>query len=663
MRRRGFVLACLGIAFGLNAEMIQIGDGALFNQGLPIEAFRSYSYSQQLYRAAEINTAGLISNLSFQYSIASPEFLDHSAAWKVYLGHTSRNHLDTWVPADSLDLVFDGTLTLADFYGALPGQGWLQIDLTNPFFYNGVDNLLLAVDENSDLGGSTADEFFCTPDAALRGIVFTSNDVDPDPADPPPPPVPGFFYARAAFPNLRLEIVPYSLTPWQPQPEDQASGVSVETLLSWQSNASSFDLWLGPDPESLQLVAQGITQTHFAPPQALQLLTTYHWQVLAYAEGETYPGPVWSFSTAGEGIGPPQNLSAYHITDHVQLAWEQPLEGEPVLYRVIRNGVFLAATQDLCYQDFEVAPGQVFYYYVLAQNQLGELSGPSNTASVHIPGLIPNLIVQQGFEGFQPFTQTVPGWQNLDQDGCDSWLWNGVSFPGLGEPLAWLVFAPQQTQPPLAGFGAHSGATMLASLASFPPPNNDWLISPRLQLGSAPSLNFWVRSHTADYGLERLRVLISNAGTATEDFVSLSPGNWLLVPAEWTEHTYDLAAWQGQSVHLAFNCVSWDAQALYLDDIVVTGEGGYVPVHEEVAPSLDFRVYPNPCRGDFRVEDPSKLPFDLAVYDLRGRKLYSAPALNGFSSSEHSLRLAAGIYFLRLERGPHSQIRRLAIIP
>jgi len=657
MRRIGLFLLLLG-SVCLTAESIQIGNGSLLNQHLPIEPFVSYSYSQQLYRAADIGFTGQVSAVSFQYNIPSTYFIGSSAVWKLYLGHTQREQLDAWVPLDSLVLVFDGTLSEDQFSNGIPGQGWLNINLDTVFHFNGSDNLLIAVDENDPDFGSNADDFICTEAAEVRGIVFASNTLNPDPASPPPGPE--NLFTRLAYPNLRLEITPFSLTPWHPQPEDQATGIPTCTDFRWQSNASSFDVWLGTDPDELQLMAQGIASQQWTPPQPLGLLTSYYWQVVAHADGETYPGPVWSFSTAGEGIGPPQNLSAYHITDHVQLNWQPPLEGEPVMYRVIRNGVFLAATQEIGYQDYEVGPGQVLYYYLLAQNHLGELSDPSNTVTVHIPDIIPNLILQQSFEACSPFSQNIPGWQNLDMDNSPTW--SPWPMQGFGEPLAWLVFPPAQLSPPQTGLEAHSGAAMAASFNVQTPPNNDWLITPRLQLGSAPSLNFWARSHTVDYGLERLRVLISTTDADPASFTSLNSGNWLSVPAEWTEYSFDLAAWQGQSVHLAFNCVSWDALALYLDDIVVTGEGGYVPVGEDIAVPDCFKVFPNPARGTFSVETTGKSPFNLALYDLRGRELFSIRNLNSFHSAEHALNLAAGVYFLRLEAEGGSQLKRLAVI-
>ncbi|HQP26258.1 MAG TPA: T9SS type A sorting domain-containing protein, partial [Candidatus Syntrophosphaera sp.] len=67
-------------------------------------------------------------------------------------------------------------------------------------------------------------------------------------------------------------------------------------------------------------------------------------------------------------------------------------------------------------------------------------------------------------------------------------------------------------------------------------------------------------------------------------------------------------------------------------------------------------------RGTFSVETTRKSPFNLALYDLRGRELFSIRNLSSFQSAEHALNLAAGVYFLRLEAEGGSQLKRLAVI-
>ena len=77
---------------------------------------------------------------------------------------------------------------------------------------------------------------------------------------------------------------------------------------------------------------------------------------------------------------------------------------------------------------------------------------------------------------------------------------------------------------------------------------------------------------------------------------------------------------------------------------------------------MRFSVFPNPCAGSFRIANPGKDRFDLAIYDLRGGKIYSAENLAAFDSAERSLDLPSGIYLIKIHSGKHSQIQRLAVI-
>lgn len=661
--RQAVLIALLLLSLALSADIIQIGSGSLYNQGLPIEPFRFFSYSQQIYLASQIGTAGLIHSVSLQYDIRSNNFLEGNSDWDVYLGHTQRQNITSWVPIDSLNLVFSGVLSETDFSSSLPGTGWLTISLSTPFFYNGSDNLILAVDENMPLNSTNLDDFISTEVAVPMGITFISNDVNPDPANPPEIPWQSAFFIRNAQANLRLEISPHTLTPTQPFPEDQAIDVELDAALQWHSDAGSFDLFFGSNSQNLPCVAQGLQQSRWQPPEPLQLYTSYFWQVLAHENGESHQGPLWSFITRGEGISAPTNLSGFYNGDQVCLNWQAPIQGNPVLYRVIRNGHFLAATHTTDYQDLEVAPGQVLYYWILAQNSLGEISSPSNTISVHIPEIIPHLILREGFEILTPFSQTIPGWQNIDKDLSNTWSFEGLAFPGSGGPLPWLVFSPSQSQPPFDAVAAYEGLQSIAAIASYNPPNNDWLITPRLNLGRFPRLTFWARSHTADYGLERLKLYISTTGTQTENFTQIGPSPWISVPAQWTQYNITLSNWEEQDVWLAFQCCSWDAKILYLDDIVVTGEGGWVPVQDEFVQKIGFQVFPNPCRGGFHVDHSSRSKFSLSIHDIRGRKLYSSKDIAQFNSAEHKLSLPAGIYFLKLENNAKSEVKRLVVIP
>jgi hypothetical protein len=638
------------------AETVTIGTGNLINQSLPFEPVSNYSYSQQLYFASEIGSPAVITSIAFQYSIASAIFWDTNNSMQAWLGHTSRSQLDSWADPDSLTLVWDGVLSQNQFSGGVPGSGWFSAVLETPFDYDGQSNLLLAVLENAAGHGATNDEFLCSAASFPRARVVL-NSAPIDPASLPAQTV----FVRQSHANLRLEMNVQHWVPCQPQPDDGEEDVSVGTDLAWISQCGSFDLQIGLSPSDMQTVATGLSTPLWHPSEPLGLLSQYFWQVTGYQDNEVFPGPVWSFTTAGEDLGPPRNFSAICVDGVARLSWQPPLTGNPDLYLIYRDGQFWDDTTGLSYWDSTVQPGGSYIYYAKSHNALGQVSLPSETASVHIPAIIPDLILEQGFEDCEPFTQVIPGWLIIDADGMATWGWDSIDFPGEGSPLAWLVFSSQLTDPPFTSLQPHTGTQMLMSADAVTAPDDNWLISPSVFLGESPEVRFWARSATAAYGLERLQVLISTQGTDPQHFVPLHTTPWLEIPAVWTEYDLDLSQWQNTHARIAWRAVSASALALFLDDIVITGAGGSVPSSDPVSPAPKVTVYPNPSSGDFRV-DCGEQSFDLAIYDLRGRRLYGGKGLTGFASKAEDIDLPSGIYIIQVGNASGVQTKRLAVI-
>ncbi len=119
---------------------IILGEGTSTNQYLPSYSYYNYTLSQQIYTASEIGMNGLITSISF-----CNEGGTKTRNYDVYMAHTDKmsfgNSTD-WVPVTAADRVFSGTVTLT--------QGnWTTLMLDTPFSYNGTQNLLLVVDDNS----------------------------------------------------------------------------------------------------------------------------------------------------------------------------------------------------------------------------------------------------------------------------------------------------------------------------------------------------------------------------------------------------------------------------------------------------------------------------------------------------------------------------------
>jgi len=546
----------------LCADVISIGNGNILHQGLPIEPVARFSYTQQLYYASEIGMPGEITQLEFHYNVQSEGFYQGNKEWKIYLGHSALQELDAWQPISGLSLVYDGVLSYNYFTSGLPGVGWLSIPLQESFQYNGSDNLILAVDENTDGQGSTSDDFFCSQTGYVRGLNFQSMSVNPDPGDPP-----ATFNTKYYISNLRLHM--------------------------------------------------------------------------------------------GSAVNPdaPQNLYGNYYDQAIRLFWEAPQSGEPSSYLLHRDGLVIHEPVGLNYVDSDIHPGNTYTYSVQAAYASGDISPHSNHVQITVPESGQDMILYQGFEELTPFSSVIPGYQNLDLDGSQTWGWEHLDFPGEGSAMAWMTFAPGATTPPATDIAAATGGKMLMAASAVTPPNNDWLILPNLRVGTSASFSFKARSYTAAYGLERLRVMISTTDADPQSFTPLHTEPWLGIPAAWTDYSFELASYANQDIYLALNCVSLDAFALFIDDLMVIADSGHVGLDCPVAAVP--KPFPNPSGKDFKVS--SDAPFDLSIYNLRGQKLGSAKGVRSYEAI--NLGLSSGIYFVRISQAGRHHTFRQVVVP
>ncbi|MAE09284.1 MAG: hypothetical protein CL661_11060 [Bacteroidetes bacterium] len=177
---------------------------------------------------------------------------------------------------------------------------------------------------------------------------------------------------------------------------------------------------------------------------------------------------------------------------------------------------------------------------------------------------------EDDFESYDDFVLEFLPWTNVDVDLSTTYGMTGVDWPNAFAEQAFIIFNPSQTTPPVDDIIPHSGDKIAACFAATSPPNDDWLITPLVGIGTGYKVSFWAKSYTADYGLERFRVGVSTSGVSPSDFTIISPGDYEEAPVDdWTEFFYDLAPYAGQSIYLAIQCVSNDAFILLVDDFYV----------------------------------------------------------------------------------------------
>ncbi|NCC46794.1 MAG: PKD domain-containing protein, partial [Bacteroidia bacterium] len=160
-------------------------------------------------------------------------------------------------------------------------------------------------------------------------------------------------------------------------------------------------------------------------------------------------------------------------------------------------------------------------------------------------------------------------WTTFDGDATACWGVSGFDFPNEGYTGSLIAFNSNATTPPATGWEAHGGDRCGAFFAANGAVNNDWLISDQITLGTGSSFTFWARSASATYPNEQFNVKLSTTGNAIANFTVNLTASTVTTTTTWTQYTYSLAAYDGDPVYVAIQCVSNDQFALLVDDIEI----------------------------------------------------------------------------------------------
>lgn len=204
-------------------------------------------------------------------------------------------------------------------------------------------------------------------------------------------------------------------------------------------------------------------------------------------------------------------------------------------------------------------------------NQSYVITTSGGTVTVNLTGSAVYTVYSDGFESYGDFVLDISPWTQYDGDGSATYGVSGATYTNSGYTGSYMVFDPTATSPAVSGADAHGGTQSAACFAATTPPNNDWLITPRLSFGPNPRVSFWARSYTDQYGLERFKVLVSTTGNSYSNFTTYLAGSsttYISAPVAWTQYTYNLPAncANNANVYVAIQCVSNDAFIFMVDD-------------------------------------------------------------------------------------------------
>ena len=193
------------------------------------------------------------------------------------------------------------------------------------------------------------------------------------------------------------------------------------------------------------------------------------------------------------------------------------------------------------------------------------------TINIALSGIAQHAALSDGFEDYDDFALNFSPWTQYDGDGSSTYAIQNYTFPNQYYTGSFIIFNSSLCSPSMAGtaIDPHTGEKGAYCFAAINYPNNDWLISPQLNLSSDATLSFWARSYTAQYGLERFKVGVSTTGIDPSNFTIISGANYIHAPASWTQYTYTLPQ---PAKYFAVQCVSNDAFIFMVDDFLVTDQ-------------------------------------------------------------------------------------------
>ena len=374
MKRKFIFLVMLfallgGVNFSANAqetETITVGTKTNTDARIPVHTWYNYSYTQQIYKASEINhAAGDILKIAFHDYITS---LNRNV--RVYMKNTTKSsfeNLNDWVAISDSDLVYDGTMSTASTL--------VEIVLDRPFEYEGGNILLCLQDYTKQCPKSTSFEIFNDIDSQNCTLIALDDNKQPGPDNPTPNGIMTHEISKlknvltVSFSSATGPVIPAAPVVYA-EPTGQNS-----IYLSWSPvyKATSYNVYEGDN-----LIAENITNPYYEV-SGLTANTTYTYTVTATNENGTSEksneASATTWPLAPESA--PANLQATNVGfNSITLSWDAVATAE--YYTVYVNGSFLTEVDGTTYTVTNLNTDTEYTFTVTASNISG--SSPASEA-------------------------------------------------------------------------------------------------------------------------------------------------------------------------------------------------------------------------------------------------------------------------------------------
>ncbi len=202
-------------------------------------------------------------------------------------------------------------------------------------------------------------------------------------------------------------------------------------------------------------------------------------------------------------------------------------------------------------------PGGTFY------GVPGTSSGGTEVANLIIEGELPiySVIRDNALFSYSLNITDIPGGggeEIIFEDGFEDGNLNGWTIHEEGDGSSWEAYGYWEDY-----VDSHSGSYA----AVCPGADDDWLITPQINVPTDGEFSFWARDYFENQPFE---VLLSTTGTDKADF-DVTLGSESSTPDSYTFYSYDISAYAGSQVYLCIRCTQTDSSWPNVDDVEVTG--------------------------------------------------------------------------------------------
>ena len=565
----------------INDVTIGSGTGTDAGSDIPTDVYYKYSLSQQIYTASELGSAGNITKISFYYNSSTAS---GSRTLAIYMSHTTSSTLSSWVTQSSSNLVYSGSHNFT--------QGWNTITLTTPFAYNGTNNLLLTVDDNTGSYSVSQYIYFYTYSTGANRAIYYRNDNN----NPSATSTNSYSATKVQY-NAQMKVTK------EVQNTEGYLSVSPTSLSDFQAVAGGAP----SDPQSIAIVGNNLqANLTVTAPSGYEVCATQNGtynttltltptngslraNVFVRLGTNANPGEYNGNLTLASGtVTANVSLSGTVIPGNVQYPvtlTANPSAGgnvtgagefnynTPITVTATANEGYTFANWTLNGEvvstnssySFNVTQAtNLVANFTISSYTVTAIPNPVEGGSVTFSG---NFSVNQFVYDFED--GTLQGWTILQGTTNDS-------------PHNWMHCTNYTTDDFTSGYGHNSSngfmisESLINNSAGVHPDN--YLISPQILLGG--SISFWVSNLDNEYGAEHFAVAVStNGNTNVDDFTTVQEwtlpiertgGSRTIEDGIWYECTVDLSAFSGLGYVAIrhFNC--YEQWLLCVDDITLT---------------------------------------------------------------------------------------------